>query len=206
MQEKYLNTVWLEMIQDPDELRRIGEEVWKENIEEKQFTYTGNIHIDFDKLLSISPEQEPFHTPSVKGIAQTRHDGMIKNNDIGRYELESDHEIHSVIKQNFNIEKTQAILNVQSPGSLCGAHVDKHRPYVTKGTYDFSKTLTKDIYRGILFCSDWQVGQVFIVGNECISNWKQGDTFTFPWYMYHGSANASSKKRHLVQFMGELTK
>jgi hypothetical protein len=95
---------------------------------------------------------------------------------------------------------------VQKPGNVCGIHIDKYRTHMTRGEYDFSKTLTKDIFSGVVFCNDWSVGQVFISGDKAITGWKQGDTYTFPWYMPHGSANAGANDRFLLQFVGELTK
>ena len=208
MFEKYQKMKWVDMNKDIESLTQISHEVSKERINKPQNTYTGKIELDFDEIQSITfkPEEEvAFHTPSTGGIAQKRHEGMITGNWVGKHHFAEDHAIHPAIQKKFNITKTQAVLNVQRPGYLCGVHIDKHRNYTTKGVYDFSDTLTENIFRGIIFCSDWQLGQVFITGHETITNWKQGDTYVFPWYMFHGSANASEGTRHLIMFMGDST-
>ena len=99
--------------------------------------------------------------------------------------------------------KTRVELFLQRPANIVGVHYDKYGNHVQGSKYDFSETLTKQIYRGVIFCTDWQIGQVFLSGTEAITNWKQGDTYTFPWYMPHGSANASDQERYLIRFFGE---
>jgi len=204
--EKYENTKWLDLIEDIDGLTEISMGIWRENIDGPQYEYTGKIELDFNEILKLQPTEEPFHTQAISKIGQTLHEGMIKNNQIGRHEFDNDHVIHQSIKKKFNIDKTQVYLNVQSPGNVCGIHIDKYRTHMTRGDFDFSETLTKNIFSGVVFCNDWSVGQVFISGNDTITEWKQGDTYTFPWYMPHGSANAGADNRYLIQFVGELTK
>ena len=212
MYEEYQKTRWVDINKDIEALTEISHQVSRERAVEPQNTYTGKIDLNFDEIQSIkfTPEEEvAFHTPSTGGISQKMHEGMITGNWIGKHHFDDNHEIHKPIQEKFGITKTQAVLNVQRPGYLCGVHIDKHRNYTVNGTYDFSNTLTENIFRGIIFCNDWELGQVFITGHETITNWKQGDTYVFPWYMFHGSANASAGTRHLIMFMGdngELTK
>jgi hypothetical protein len=212
MYEKYQKTRWVDINKDIESLTEISHQVSRERAVEPQNTYTGKIELNFDEIQSIkfTPEEEvAFHTPSTGGISQKMHEGMITGNWVGKHHFDDNHEIHKPIQEKFGITKTQAVLNVQRPGYLCGVHIDKHRNYTVNGTYDFSNTLTENIFRGIIFCNDWELGQVFITGHETITNWKQGDTYVFPWYMFHGSANASAGTRHLIMFMGdngELTK
>ena len=203
---EYENKKWLELIDDIDGLTDLSMEIWQSNPNLPQYEYTGSIDMDFDKILAIMPSEEPFHNQTMGKIKQSMHDGMVKNNAIGRHEFDSDHDVHRSIQNKFKIAKTQVYLNVQNPGNVCGTHIDKYRTHMTRGEYDFSDTKTKDIFSGIVFCDDWKIGQVFISGNQTITNWKQGDTFTFPWYMPHGSANAGAHSRYLLQFVGELTK
>ena len=204
--EKYENTRWLELIDDIDGLTDLSMNIWKDNPELPQFEYTGMIDMDFDQVLAMKPKEEPFHNQTMGKIGQTMHKGMIHNNAIGRHEFEFDHPIHIPIQLKFGIDKTQVYLNVQSPGNVWGIHIDKYRTHMTRGHHDFTDTKTKDIFSGVVFCSDWQIGQVFMSGYETITKWKKGDTFTFPWYIPHGSANAGKHDRYLLQFVGELTK
>lgn len=199
-------TRWLDLIDDIDRLTDISTRIWHERTHLPQYEYTGKIDLDYPEILSMTPQEEPFHTPAINKIGQTMHKGMTTNNQIGRHEFESSHPIHLHLGQKFRIHKTQVYLNVQKPGNVCGIHIDKYRTHMTRGEHDFSETRTNQIFSGVVFCNDWTVGQVFIVGSATITGWRQGDTYTFPWYMPHGSANAGADDRYLLQFVGELTK
>ena len=37
--------------------------------------------------------------------------------------------------------------------------------------------------------NDWKFGQVIQIGNEVISHWSQGDTFSWPNSTWHGASN-----------------
>jgi len=198
-------TRWLDLIEDIDALTKLTDSMWQETKHQPQCEYTGLVDLDFDQILQIDPDVVPFHTKSIGKIKQSLHAGMLRNNQIKRYEFENSHKIHNQISEKFDITKTQVHLNVQEPGNVVGIHVDKYRIHMTRGEHDFSKTLTKDLFSGVIFCHDWQLGQVFMTGTESITNWKQGDSYTFPWYMPHGSANAGKHDRYLIQFVGELT-
>lgn len=203
--ETYDNMLWIDLINDVDHLTKISNEIWCEQTSKfgmKDYEYTGNLYLDYEALKDVELTTEPFHTQVKYGKGQTLHDGMVNNNDISRYEYPNDHWVHKKVQEYFKITKTQAYVNVQSPGNVCGVHIDKYRTHMTRGEYDFSNVLTKDIFSGIIFLDDWKVGQVFISGRHTITNWKKGDTYTFPWYMPHGSANAGSEMRHLIQFVG----
>jgi len=202
--EKYENARWLDLIDDIDGLTDLCMKIWHENPDLPQCEYTKEIDLNFSEILSLNPAEEPFHNQTMGKIGQTMHDGMVKNNAIGRHEFAKDHPVHKPIQEKFNIGKTQVYLNVQSPGNVCGIHIDKYRTHMTRGDYDFSETKTKDIFSGVVFCDDWKIGQVFISGNKIITGWKQGDTYTFPWYIPHGSANAGADNRYLLQFIGEF--
>lgn len=204
--EDYEQTRWLDLIDDIDQLTDLSTRLWQERMHLPQYKYTGKIDLDYDEILGMTPPEEPFHTPAINNIGQTMHKGMTTNNQIGRHEFENSHAVHGGLGQKFRIHKTQVYLNVQKPGNVCGIHIDKYRTHMTRGEHDFSETRTNQIFSGVVFCNDWTVGQVFIVGSATITGWKQGDTYTFPWYMPHGSANAGADDRYLLQFVGELTK
>ena len=197
---------WIDLIKaniDPFQKRLM--EIWQDSISEPQITPAGKIDLDFNEILQLNPEDEFFHPQVFNPIGLTLHKGMV-DNMIGRHEFEEGHHVNKKLEEKFGIHKCLGTLNVQRPPNVCGIHLDKYRGKITQGPYDFSQTLTKDLFRGIIFCQDWHIGQVFLCGTESLTQWKQGDTYTFPWYMPHGSANAGEKDRYLIQFMGELTK
>jgi hypothetical protein len=115
-------------------------QVSAEKTNEPQYTYTGKIQLDFDQLLSItfSPEQEvAFHTDTIAGIPQKRHEGMISGNWVGRHDLDKGHQIHQSIQKKFQITNTQARLtfNVQA---LCVVHTSIN----TEPTQQMAITIT----------------------------------------------------------------
>jgi hypothetical protein len=203
--EELENTKWLDLDSaDANGLQTKLEEVWEDSIGDPQITYTGKIDIDFSKILSLDPEDEFFHTLVRDSNVFSLHQGCA-DNMIGKYDFPVDHEVNEKVSEKFGLTKTGVQLLLQRPANIVGVHYDKYGKHIQDGKYDFSETLTKQICRGVIFCTDWEMGQVFLSGTEAITQWKQGDTYTFPWYMPHGSANASDKDRYLLRFMGELT-
>ena len=197
---------WLDLVEaNIDPLHKRLMEIWQDSIGEQQLTPTGKIDLDFAQILALNPKDEFFHPQVFKHIGYSLHKGMMENNMIGRHQFEQGHPIYEKLEKKFGIHKCQGTLNLQRPPNVCGIHLDKYRQYMMEGPYDYSETLTKEIFRGVIFCEDWHIGQVFLCGTESLTHWKQGDTYTFPWYMPHGSANAGEKDRYLIQFIGELT-
>ena len=206
--EELENTKWLDLAKaDPQILKAKLQELWKERIGQPQITYAGKIDIDFEEILSLDPEDAFFHPVGTRDDSQSYslHQGCA-DNMMGIHQFPNDHDTNKKLSEKFGLKQVGVQLFLQRPANLVGVHYDKYGNHIQGGEYDFSETLTKEIYRGVIFCTDWEIGQVFLSGTEAITNWKQGDTYTFPWYMPHGSANASDKDRYLLRFLGELTK
>ena len=202
------NTKWLDLVKgNKDSLHQRLMEIWQDSIGEPQATPTGKIDLNFNEILKLNPDDEFFHKQVYKhNNLHELHKGMVENNMMGRHEFEQGHLLYQKLEEKFGIHKCQGTLNVQRPANVCGIHLDRYRQYMMEGPYDYSDILTKEIFRGVIFCQDWHIGQVFMCGTESLTHWKQGDTYTFPWFMPHGSANASGKDRYLIRFIGELTK
>ena len=206
-QEKYEDKLWIDVVTpDANELNRVALETWQKNQDAEQHTHTGKLDYDFKDILNLKPEiKSMFHTPTnVKNLGRAMHDGMINNNFMGTCEISQEHPVHNLIHEKFNIKNTRMHLHVQHPGGIVGMHVDKYRSVFGKGEYDLTKLRLKDIYRGVVFLQDWVVGQTFMTGTSNITDWRAGDSYTWPWYMQHGSANASAKPRYLLLFVGVL--
>ena len=206
-QEKYEDKLWIDVVTpDANELNRVALETWQKNQDAEQHTHTGKLDYDFKDILNLKPEiKSMFHTPTnVKNLGRAMHDGMINNNFMGTCEISQEHPVHNLIHEKFNIKNTRMHLHVQHPGGIVGMHVDKYRSVFGKGGYDLTKLRLKDIYRGVVFLQDWVVGQTFMTGTSNITDWRAGDSYTWPWYMQHGSANASAKPRYLLLFVGVL--
>jgi len=205
-QEKYEDMLWIDLINDADELNRIAGEVWHKNQDQEQHSHTGKLDYNFKDILDLEPEiKNMFHTPTnkiKKYFGRAMHDGMINNNFMGTCEISQEHPVHNLLHKKFNIKDTRVHLHVQHPGGIVGMHVDKYRSVFAKGHHDLTKLRLRDIYRGMVFLQDWVVGQTFMTGRANITDWRAGDSYTWPWYMQHGSANASAKPRYLLLFVG----
>ena len=60
-----------------------------------------------------------------------------------------------------------------------------------------------NVHKILHFLTDWQVGQVVMLGQECVTGWRAGDAVTFPWYMEHATANANTThERHMLFIAG----
>ena len=206
--EELENTKWMDIVKtNADRFQIKLEELWRNSINNPnlpQITYTGNIDINFKEILALDPEDTFFHPTVRKLNGYSLHQGCA-DNMMGRQQFDEDHWMHKTVSEKFGLTKTRVELFLQRPANIVGVHYDKYGNHVQGSKYDFSETLTKQIYRGVVFCTDWEIGQVFLSGTEALTGWKQGDTYTFPWYMPHGSANASDKERYLLRFIGELT-
>tara|TARA_R110000796_G_scaffold106964_1_gene217580 strand:+ start:66 stop:716 length:651 start_codon:yes stop_codon:yes gene_type:complete len=202
------NMKWLDLVAgNKESLHQRLIEIWQDSIGQPQVTATGKIDLNFNEILQLRPEDEFFHKQVFKhNNLHELHKGMEDNNMIGRHDFEQGHPLYQKLEEKFGIHKCQGTLNLQRPANVVGIHLDRYRQYMMEGPYDYRDTLTKEIFRGVIFCQDWHIGQVFMCGTESLTHWKQGDTYTFPWYMPHGSANAGGTDRYLIRFIGELTK
>jgi hypothetical protein len=62
------------------------------------------------------------------------------------------------------------------------------------------------IRRFAVMLADWQLGQVFQVGNATWSNWRAGDCITWDWYnIPHATANIGWWDRPMLQLTGAET-
>ena len=62
------------------------------------------------------------------------------------------------------------------------------------------------VRRFAIMLEDWQMGQVFQVGNATWSNWRAGDCITWDWYnMPHATANIGWRPRPMLQLTGAET-
>lgn len=62
------------------------------------------------------------------------------------------------------------------------------------------------VRRFAVMLADWQMGQVFQVGNATWSNWRAGDCITWDWYnLPHATANIGWWDRPMLQLTGAET-
>ena len=67
---------------------------------------------------------------------------------------------------------------------------------------EFVYFTTSDLKKYIIFLKDWVLGQIFMFPKSNITKWKKFDVISFPWYMYHATANTSHQNKELLLVTG----
>jgi hypothetical protein len=81
------------------------------------------------------------------------------------------------------------------PGYIIPWHQDVYAYYIkTKSVTEYDR-----VHRTAVMMNDWSFGQVLQFGNEVISHWKAGYTFSWNHYMWHGAANFGNKELIIMQ-------
>lgn len=74
-----------------------------------------------------------------------------------------------------------------TPGHMLAWHFDTYATFVRRkqvNEYDAAK-----IKRSVVMLTPWDCGQVIQIGNDVLSHWNPGNTFTWNSYTWHGTAN-----------------
>jgi hypothetical protein len=107
--------------------------------------------------------------------------------------------------QRWCLKNPQLKIHNQKPGQMFPFHLDSTSKYIKLHSMNTVK-LQKKIRRLFVFLEDYSPGQIVMVGNTIISDWKKGDVLWFDWYnVPHGTANFGRKNRPILQITGETT-
>ena len=98
------------------------------------------------------------------------------------------------------LKNTTLSLLVQPVGSVNPWHFDSHTAFTE--TYGHNKNQKNKVYRFLFFLEDWHWGHFSQIGNNVVTNWKSGDTYTWDFQMYHLACNAGIKDRYTIQITG----
>lgn len=93
----------------------------------------------------------------------------------------------STILDNFKFKTISHNLLKLPPGRVLLWHFDAYATFIKHNNLlldDFNR-----IGRTVVMMNDWKFGQVIQIGNEVISHWSQGDTFSWPNSTWHGASN-----------------
>lgn len=90
----------------------------------------------------------------------------------------------------------------QRPGQMLHTHVDYlYGPGATR-----IEKQPGQVRRFAIMLSDWELGQVFMLGNACWTQWRAGDCITWDWRdVPHSSANMGFEDRCMIQITGLAT-
>jgi hypothetical protein len=86
----------------------------------------------------------------------------------------------------------------QTTGQMLHTHMDWHQNYTQ---YDYTT-----IRRFAIMLADWELGQIFQLGNANFTQWRAGDCITWEWKdMPHSTANMGWWDRPMLQITGFIT-
>ena len=107
------------------------------------------------------------------------------------------------VRHTHDLDYCHVKLNVQPVGMVVKNHRDHNGPLYQQYSREVGEFGTLDLHKILHFLTDWQVGQVVMLGQECVTGWRAGDAVTFPWYMEHATANANTThERHMLFIAG----
>ena len=102
------------------------------------------------------------------------------------------------------LEYPQIVMTEQCVGQNIPMHMDVNASASDAG-FSIQDTIDRGI-RIILFVTDWEPGQVFMMGNRTISQWRSGETLYWPVTKYpHGTYNGSHKTCYRIRISGLST-
>jgi len=177
------------------------------------YRFVCNLQLDFQSILNSDLQKKNFFDRSFDNDQEILK--YFEDNILKQAEIDVDHEYHDVICKKLALtKKTHIAVNLQEPNGIVGVHSDTYGKFFSKffgfrcGSVDKKinpedRIPIPDMKRFILFGSDWHQGQVFMIGKSCLTDWKKGDIYSFPWYMPHSTANASRNDRLLLVITGQ---
>ena len=92
-------------------------------------------------------------------------------------------------------------INVQRRRSNTPLHRDNHGYACKKLNKKF-----EDFERVLVFLTDWEVGQVFGCEKECITDWKEGDCYTFDQDQHFSNTGMETKYSIVISVLKEYIK
>lgn len=102
------------------------------------------------------------------------------------------------------LEFPQIVMTEQAVGQNIPMHMD-----VNASASDAGFTMDDTIKRGvriIVFVTDWEPGQVFMMGNRVMTQWHAGNTLFWPVTKYpHGTYNGSHESCYRIRISGLAT-
>ena len=97
-------------------------------------------------------------------------------------------------------------MQVQPCGMVVDNHRDRNGPLYENYKRDHGEFGTQDLRKILHFLTDWHMGQVIMLGDQCVTGWKAGQALEFPWYMEHATANANRNHQRQLLFIAGVLK
>lgn len=97
----------------------------------------------------------------------------------------------------------------QKTGQMCVEHFDNFLMFRTDNKdndLDSKPSNPESMRRFAIMLSDWQLGQVFMLGNGLFHQWRAGDCITWEWQdIPHATCNMGWEDRPMLQITGYTT-
>jgi hypothetical protein len=120
-----------------------------------------------------------------------------------------DIEIFQKISDTLGMADSMIKFHDQTTGQMLHTHIDN---FAARPERDNSFQVTEMdrnptiMRRFAIMLADWQLGQIFQIGNANFSGWRAGDCITWEWQdMPHSTANMGWWSRPLLQITGKVT-
>ena len=185
---------------------------WRDDSQEQDINYQKfKIHTDWRKLIDNFqgvPGTDPDLTrPTTKAHYDLwKQIGYDSKSTFGRRQdlLKTKTDIGQSLASTLGLLYPQIVMTEQCVGQNIPMHMD-----VNASASDAGFTLEDTIKRGvriIVFVTDWEPGQVFMMGTRTITQWRAGDTLYWPVTKYpHGTYNGSHNTCYRIRISGLAT-
>ena len=120
-----------------------------------------------------------------------------------------DIEIFQKIAEYLGIDEPMIKFHNQTTGQMLHTHMDNFaaRPERENSFKEIDIDKNPNIMRRFaVMLADWELGQIFQIGNANFTQWKAGDCITWEWKeMPHSTANMGWWDRPMLQITGYIT-
>mgnify|MGYP003122408706 FL=1 len=185
---------------------------WKDDTNEQDIRFqTFKITTDFDYLIKNfkgTPGTDPDLTrPTTKKHYDLWNQiGYDSKSTFGRRQdlIKTKTYFGTKLADILGLEYPQIIMTEQCVGQNIPMHMDVNASASDAG-FGIQDTIDRGV-RIILFVTDWEPGQVFMMGNRTLGQWHAGDTLYWPVTKYpHGTYNGSHNSCYRIRISGLAT-
>ena len=186
---------------------------WRDDTHEKDINFNKfKIKTDWQKLINnFEGEQGPdpdLSRPTTKKLYDLWDQiGYDSGSKFGRRQdlIKTKNEFGIKLADSLGLEYPQVIMTEQKVGQNIPMHMDINASASDAG-FTIEDTQDKGI-RIIVFVTDWNPGQIFMMGNRTITQWHAGDTLFWPVTKYpHSTYNGSHHTSYRIRISGLTTK
>ena len=127
--------------------------------------------------------------------------GYTEHNSQMSYERVSREKANPLLKEVIdytNLKNASIGIIKVAPGHVIPWHYDSYVFYKKVNNVE----VEKNVERHIVFPFDWHWGHIYQIGNNVISNWKSGESYTWPVFRYHLAVNAGVENLYLLAITG----